>query len=132
MGNPVKHFILRGFSHSMGARVFAFERVAADQSRVAVSVAADLNLTRRYGISLQELPLLCRAVLERSEEEPGRRAFVYTEEQMRLHSECVAARAEAVRQRKPPRKPAGEQGGTAWRGSLRRGALTPPRRQPSA
>ncbi len=119
MGNPVSQFILKGFSHSMGARVFAFERVAADRSRIAVSVTADLDLTRRYGISLQELPLLCRAVLERSDEEPGRRAFVYTEEHMRLHAEGVAARAEAARQRKPPRRPAGEQGGSGWRGTLR-------------
>jgi hypothetical protein len=113
--SPKLHFILRGFSQVMGSRVFAFEGVAADWTRTPFTVRTDLALTRRYGIRLQELPLLCRAVLERCHEGEENREFAYTEEDMRLYADCAAARAAAAKQRKPPRRPAPEHVGTAWR-----------------
>ena len=58
-------YILTGFTHDMGFRVFAFEGVGEDRVRTEYRVKADLALIRRYGIRVQELPLLCRAVLER-------------------------------------------------------------------
>ena len=99
-------FILKGFSQVRGFRVFAFEGVAVDRTRTLFTVGTDLALTQRYGIRLQELPLLCRAVLERCREGEESRAFTYTEEDMRLYAECVAAREEAARKRRPPRRPA--------------------------
>ncbi len=114
-------FVLRGFSHAMGCRVFAFEGIAADRKRAMFTVRADLALTRRYGIHLQELPLLCRAVLEQCHEGREDRAFLYSEESMRLHAEDVAARAEAARQRRAPRRVSGEHVGAAWRVSPRQG-----------
>jgi hypothetical protein len=103
--NAKMQFTIRGFSETMGARVFAFDGIAEDQTRVAFTVRADLALTRRYGIRLQELPLLCRAVLEQCYEGGEKRAFVYTEDEMRLYALSVAEREQAAKHRKPPRRP---------------------------
>jgi hypothetical protein len=115
MENPKMQFILKGFSQVMGFRVFAFEGIAADWTRTPFTVRTDLALTRRYGIRLQELPLLCRAVLERCHEGEQKREFAYTEEDMRLYADCAAAREEAARHRKPPRRPATDHVEAAWR-----------------
>ena len=53
-------FILKGFTQEMGIRVFAFERVGEDHTRTEYTISADLALTRRYDIRVQDLPLLCR------------------------------------------------------------------------
>lgn len=112
-------FTLRGFSQIMGYRVFTFEGVAADKTRALFTVKADLALARRYGIRLQELPLLCREVLNRRHDGSERRAFAYAEEDMCLFANAAAARAEAAKTRKPPRRPASDQVGAAWRGPQR-------------
>ncbi|MEP6961669.1 MAG: hypothetical protein ABI995_06315, partial [Acidobacteriota bacterium] len=95
-------FILTGFTQDIGFRVFAFEGIGADRSRTAFTVRTDLALIRRYGIRVQELPLLCRSLLEhRDEAEPGR-AITFTEEGMRVHADTCAAES-AARKRKAPR-----------------------------
>jgi len=116
MDSSKTQFLLTGFSQDMGFRVFAFERIAEDRTRTPYTVKTDLALTRRYGIRLQELPLLCRAVLERCQEGEEKRAFAYAEEDMRLYADCAAAREEAAKHRKPMRRPATDHVGTAWRG----------------
>ena len=99
-------FVLTGFKQDMGSRVFAFDGVGPDRSHTAFTVRADLALSRKYGIAIQELPLLCRSCLERREEGLEGRTFTFTEEEMRSHSLGVAAiRDEAARRRKPPRRP---------------------------
>lgn len=115
MGNPKMQFTLQGFSQVSGLRVFEFEGRAADRSRVRFTVSADLALSRRYGIRLQELPLLCKSFLERCCEEGEQQKLAYTEEEMRLYAVGVMAREEAARQRKSPRRPAAHLGGGAWR-----------------
>ena len=57
-------FSLTGFSQTTNVRCYTFQGVTADQTRQEVTVGVDLNLARQYGISLQELPLLCRRFLE--------------------------------------------------------------------
>ena len=108
-------FILTGFSEVCGSRIFAFEGIGTDRSRTPYTVGIDLSLIRRYGIRLQDLPLLCRAVLERCPEGDETRAFTYTEQDMCLYAACAAARVEAAKQRKPPRRPAPDHAGAAWR-----------------
>jgi hypothetical protein len=117
--HPKTQFILKGFSQVMGFRIFAFEGIAADWTRTAFTVRTNLALTRGYGIRLQELPLLCRAVLERRHESEEQRAFTFTEEDMRLYADGAAALEEAAKQRKPPRPPATDHAGTAWRAPAR-------------
>jgi hypothetical protein len=113
-------FILTGFTQDREFRVFAFEGIAADRVRTPFTVRADLALSRIYGIRLQELPLMCRGILERREESPEEgdplNALTFTEEAMRLHaSNCIAARALAAQKKKAPRRPASEANGAAWR-----------------
>jgi hypothetical protein len=120
MGNPAKslkmQFILTGFTEEMGFRVFAFERLGEDRLRTRCTVRADLALTRRYGIRLQELPLMCRGLLERGDDSGETPTMTLTEEEMRTcANERAAAKAGAAHKKKP-RQPSGENGGAAWRG----------------
>ena len=58
-------FVLTGFTQDLGFRVFAFEGIGADRIRTKFTVKAELALIRNYGIRIQELPLLCRGLLDR-------------------------------------------------------------------
>lgn len=108
-------YSLTGFVQDVGYRVFAFECVADDRSRTAFRVRADLALSRRYGIHIQELPLLCQGVLERRDASEITRAFTYTEAEMCVHA--TAVRDAAALKKKPARRPApSENVGAAWRG----------------
>src|SRR5580704_7060777 len=96
-------FILTGFTQETGFRVFAFGGVVVGQIRTVFTVRADLALSRRYGIPMQELPLLCRSLLDRQEEsgqepnESGERdssakhALTFSEEEMRACADKRAA-----------------------------------------
>ena len=110
-------FILTGFTEELGFRVFAFERLGDDRIRTRCTVKADLALSRRYGIRLQELPLMCRALLERGDEGEETAAMTFSEAEMQTCANARAAAKEgAARKRKPPRRPVGENPGAAWRG----------------
>jgi hypothetical protein len=109
-------FVLTGFSQDLEFRIFAFDGVAQDRSRTQFTVRTNLALSRRYGIQLQELPLLCRELLDRCDQTEENRAFTYTEEDMRLYSDHRAAAKEAAaHRRKAPRRPPAEETGAAWR-----------------
>jgi len=109
-------FILTGFTQDVGFRVFAFERVADNRTRTACTVRADLALSRRYGIQMQELPLLCRALLERRDDGEGLPTLTFTEDEMRLCMFERRAAREAAAQKKKSRKPIiSKEAGAAWR-----------------
>ncbi|HEX5226119.1 MAG TPA: hypothetical protein VFW44_00335 [Bryobacteraceae bacterium] len=109
-------FLLTGFTHDGGFRVFTFEGISADRLRAAFTVRADLALSRRYGIRLQDLPLICRALLEGIGEEEQQHSFTFTEDAMRLRAnDIAAAHASAASSKKPPRKKITENTGMAWR-----------------
>jgi hypothetical protein len=126
--NPMQHkesvrrsatmqFILTGFTQELAFRVFAFERMGLDRIRTKYAVKADLALVRRYGIPVQELPLLCRNLLDRRDEGEAAHTLTFTEDDMCLHAkDRVAAREAAALKRKPPRRPATQNVGAAWRG----------------
>jgi len=92
-------YILTGFSHVCGFRVFAFQGIAADYTRTEFTVKTDLTLIPRYKIRIQELPLLCRGLLERDARNVAQ-AFTFSEEEMRL---CASERARA-REMAPPKR----------------------------
>lgn len=109
-------FSLTGFSQDMGFRVFSFERVAADRTRTQCTVRADLTLIRAYGIRVQDLPLLCRGLLERNDAGAPLGTLTFTEEEMRLHAvNSAASRDAAALKRKPSRRTTSENTGSAWR-----------------
>lgn len=96
MTTPKMQFIVTGFSHATGVRVFAFDGIAAGRSRMAFTVSADVTLARKYGIRIQELSLLCRGILDNAPEDTTQRAFAYSESEMSLHA---AAQQHAVQER---------------------------------
>ena len=93
------HYILTGFTHSTGFRVFSFDGIAADRVRTTYSVRADLTLARKHGIRVQELPLLCHGILERRSKDDEQRAFTFTEDDMTLHANLVSAALEASKRK---------------------------------
>jgi len=112
-------FLLTGFTHEKGFRVFTFEGISPDRVRAAFTVRADMGLSKRYGIPLQDLPLICRALLEGIGDGEQEHVFTLTEEAMRLRADKIAAsQALAKLNRKPPRKKITENNGVAWRSSL--------------
>ena len=110
-------FTLTGFKQQGEFRVFTFENAGVKTARTEFSVRANLTLIRKYAIQLQELPLLCRGLLERpAANDEAARAFTYTEEEMAAHATNAAeARRNAALRRKPPRRPPNANAGSAWR-----------------
>lgn len=94
-------YILVGFTHDVGFRVFAFEGIAEHRVRAVYSVRADLALVRKYGIRVQELPLLCRTILEQREVSDAQRMFTFTEAAMSRRAEARAAEAALHIKKKP-------------------------------
>jgi hypothetical protein len=111
---PPSRFILKGFAQDQGLRRFTFEAIEADHVRTQFTVHADLALIRNYGIHIQELPLLCRELLERHADTKAIRGLTFTEEDMRLFSaDRLIAKQAAAQKRKPPRRPPPNTAGTA-------------------
>jgi hypothetical protein len=116
MGKSVQQmqFTLTGFTQDLGCRVFAYEGTGDDRVRIRFTVRADLALSRKYGIRLQELPLMCLGILEKSNEndeassaEPdiANRTLTFTEEAMMRYAEdCIAARDAAALKRTSMRR----------------------------
>jgi len=96
MGSNVR-FTLMGFDQNANLRRYAFQgNVAA--ARTAFTVAVDLALILRFGIRIQELPLLCRGLLERQVEGKEERALTLTEKEMRAQAESRSMAQEAADQ----------------------------------
>lgn len=113
-------YVLTGFTQDSGCRVFAFARIAEDRTRTEFTVRADLAMSRRYLIPMQELPLLCRNFLARKEDLGNTRATVFSEEEMRLYAaKCAIAKQTAANKRKPAHRPVSGNLGAAWRGHTR-------------
>jgi hypothetical protein len=112
---PQKLFVLNGFTSELGFRVFAFERIEDDRTRTSCTVRADLALIRRYGIQIQELPLLCRALLDRVEER-GAGSLTFTEDDMRTCADekAAGARELAAKKKRQPQKPSSETPSPVW------------------
>jgi hypothetical protein len=107
------HFVLTGFRQSDHTRRYYFDAIEKEHERQQVTVSADVDLARRYGISLQELPLLCLRLLE------GHRnaaSISFAEPEMvRWAADKRAARAE-VENRPARRRPISSSvAGQAWR-----------------
>lgn len=109
-------YVLTGFSFAAGKRVFAFDCVEKDRSRTEFRVTADLSLLRAHGIRVQELPLLCRGVLERRDPAEERKVFDYSELQMSEYASQKASREADAQLRKPVRRPPRPNMNPAWRG----------------
>ncbi len=116
MDNTKTQFVLKGFRQVVDFRDFTFERIEADRTRSTFTVRADLALARRHQIPLQELPLLCRAVLDRLQAGGAPGPLVFAEADMRDYAAGVAERAAAAKARRPARRPRPTEAvGAGWR-----------------
>ena len=99
-------FILTGFTQETGFRVFAFEGIGAQRIRTEFTVKTDLELIRKYGIRVQELPLLCRRLLEREDTAEQKRTWIFSEQEMRVYANTCIAEHDAEKSKKAMRKAA--------------------------
>jgi hypothetical protein len=97
-------FFLTGFTPGTDFRDLTFEGVGTDKTRTEFTVRTDLSLIRRYGIRVQELPLLCRALLERRDEQGQEHKLTFTEEEMRIHASNCALNMSTVQRKRPVRQ----------------------------
>ena len=110
-------FLLTGFTQAAGIRIYAFEG-RIDARRIDYTVEVDLALIPGYGIRIQDLPLLCRELLQQRAQPDEISSVVFTEQQMRSHAERLAvARDEAEHRKKQARHPASADVETGWRPS---------------
>jgi hypothetical protein len=108
-------FVLAGFRQFDNIRRFYFDAVGEDRIRQQITVGADLNLIRRYKIPLQELPLLCRRLLEG---QAKIETIMFSESDMVRYANKRAAEANALMEkRRAHRPPVSPRAGQAWRGS---------------
>jgi hypothetical protein len=110
-------FVMVGFREEQGARRFTFEGIAGDRTRKQYTVSADLGMLRKYNIPVQELPLLCRRLLERESLLSETVALQFTEQLMREHQDhCTAIKREADLKKKAHKRPLPSPAtGQAWR-----------------
>src|SRR5437867_549711 len=111
-------YVLTGFHQATSSiRQYAFQRIAADRTRTEFTVGVDLDLVRKYQISLQELPLLCRHFLEGqppAEEAEAVHTLTFPEEDMLGYANRRAAEQSEAKKKKAHRMPPSN-GGEAWR-----------------
>jgi hypothetical protein len=109
-------FILTGFHQDANMRHYAFQGIASDRTRAEYTVDADIQLIRKYQIAVQELPLLCRRLLEEHILNDPQAHLVFTEDDMRLFAKNrTDAKEQAAQRKKLPRRPPVNNSGRAWR-----------------
>ena len=110
-------FLLTGYTQAAAIRIYAFDR-RIDARRTPYTVEVDLALIPAYGIQIQELPLLCRELLQAQLDEIC--AVVFTEQRMRGHAEKLAVAREQAEEKKKQRKHLASAGAeNDWRPPMR-------------
>ena len=94
-----------GFTHNGELREFAFDGVADDRSKTRFKVIADLGLSRKYHIAVQELPLLCRRLLEQIPDPTVGRTLTFTEADMQTLVNVRTATQRQIVHKKIQRRP---------------------------
>ncbi len=92
-------FLLTGFTQAAGIRTYAFEG-RIDARRIDYTVEVDLALIPGFGIRIQDLPLLCRELLQQRAQPDEISSVVFTEQRMRSHAERLAVAREEAEHRK--------------------------------
>ena len=93
-------FILTGFHQIHGIRYYVYQGQPDDGSSTEFTVDADVRLLRKYGIALQELPLLCRRLLEKQNPVASRNTVTFTEDLMKEQADARAALQRAAQAKK--------------------------------
>jgi hypothetical protein len=85
-------YLLENYLQTAGVRVFVFDGISPDRSHSRFTVSVDIALLRRYTISLQELPLICRQFLQKRIISGGSRTLTFAATDM---ADLAAERAQA-------------------------------------
>ena len=93
-------FMLTGFHQLQGIRYYVYQGQREDGSSSEFTVDADLRLLRKHGIALQELPLLCRRLLEKQNPDASPKAVTFTEDLMKEQADQRAALKHAAQEKK--------------------------------
>ena len=104
--------LLVGFRENANIRAFVFNCVQPNHSKTQVVVSADVSLARRYKIALQELPLICKRLLESTPGDNVEAAITLTEERM---SRILSERLDAAAKKPTKTSRPAPQAGRAWR-----------------
>ena len=75
-------YVLTNFQQQLNIRRFFFKGTNAARERLEFIVGVDLNSARKYGIAVQELPLLCLHFLEQRTDDLQPRGVTFTEAQL--------------------------------------------------
>ena len=122
-------FILTGFKQSLNIRHYFFQVTALDRTKYEVSVDADLDLMRRYGISIQEMPLLCRRLLEGRPGTKPSELVVFSEQTMSAfaHDRTAERLAQELRRKRPIKPVVRRPGNSNFGGGAPGSQKAPPR-----
>ena len=112
-------YTLAGFTTDKAFRLYSFLCTDDEKHRTEYRVKCDLGLIQRYGIHVQDLPLLCQGLLERRVEGSTERTFTFTEAEMRQQAAVRTAKAEEAAKNKPVRKPPPPTAAVGWRDRFR-------------
>lgn len=93
-------FMLTGFHQLQGIRYYVYQGQHGDGSSSEFTVDADVTLLRKHGIALQELPLLCRRLLEQQNPQASLKAVTFTEDLMKEQADQRAALKQAAQEKK--------------------------------
>lgn len=113
--SPKTQYLLTGFTQEKDFRIFEFEFVDENRTRCRCAVRANLNLLRQYSIQVQELPLLCRRLLEDCPERPAGRLMTFEETSMQEHARLAKLEREELQRRRGNRKTPVPTPGAGWR-----------------
>jgi hypothetical protein len=95
-------FTMVGFRDLESVRTFTFEFMRTDRTRGNVIVDANLSAARRHRIMLQELPLLCRRLLDKLDTDEVPPTHVsFSESNMVEHAAAISAQASLRKAPKP-------------------------------
>jgi len=109
-------FVLTGFRQYRSVRHYAFDYVSGKDKREACVVCADLNLLQKHKIPLQEVPLLCRRLLETADV-GARERLEFSETDMLSYNANRSAQQKVNAKKKKHRVPVSPRVGLAWRGA---------------
>jgi len=109
-------FVLTGFRQDNNVRRYTFQGISDDRKRSEFTVGVDLALIRKHRIPMQELPLLCRGLLQVQPLEEAAGPLMFTEKDMLGYANDRAAAQEVADQkRRAHRMAASAKVGQAWR-----------------
>lgn len=97
-------FMLTGFHQLQGIRYYVYQGRYDDGTSSEFTVDADVRLLRKHGIALQELPLLCRRLLEKQNPDSSLKAVTFTEDLMKEQADQRAALKQAAQDKKAYRR----------------------------